>query len=111
MPSIFPLLYDVNYDIGVCTDCAIGIPFDWIQGHLKDNHGLRTTTNQILAYLDLLVPWIQSKDVANWIRTYSTIPIAIKGIPIVKGAGCSACLHHVRKAKSMQNHISSEHRD
>jgi len=93
----------------ICTDCCIGIPFDCLKGHLKDNHGIRTTEPQILAQIDLPIGSIESKDIPNWLETYSTIPIAIEGIPIIKGFGCSNCEFYAKERRSIQNHISAKH--
>jgi len=108
---LLPLSYDINYDIIVCTNCRIGIPFDWIKGHLKNNHGIQTTEAHILMHFDLSVPSIQSKDVVNWMETYSSIPFAIEGISVVKGFQCSLCLHCTEKRESMRVHIIRSHQE
>ena len=103
--------YDLNYDITVCTDCCIGIPFDWIEAHLRDNHGIRTNSEQILEQIELQVPSIEYKDVAHWLDTHSTIPIAIEGIPVTKGFGCNLCLYSAKQPASLRDHISRQHRN
>jgi len=105
-----PLLYDAKYDITVCTHCSIGIPFDWIAGHLKDNHGIKTTTEAILAHIDQAVPSLDSTEVMHWLEDHLMISVAIAGIPVVCGFKCSLCLHYTTIRQSMWNHSSLEHR-
>jgi len=106
-----PLIYDAKYNIVVCINCNIGIPFDWIQGHLKDNHGIRTTENEALEHIGQAIAPIDSTQVANWIESNSVIRIAIEGIPMVHGFKCSLCSHYTLKRRSMTVHLSTQHRN
>jgi len=108
--TMLPLSYDPKYDITVCINCCIGIPFDWIEGHLKDNHGIRTTARAILEHIAQEVPSLDSTQVVEWLADHLTIPIAIIQVPIIKGFGCSLCLYYSKKRQSIRNHISTKHR-
>jgi hypothetical protein len=56
-------------------------------------------------------PSIKSIEVAEWIESHSTISIAIKGIPIVKGFRCSICTYCTMQKRSMTTHLSKNHRN
>jgi len=104
-----PLLYDARYDITVCINCSIGLPFDWIEGHLKDNHGIRTTSEQILEHIDQAVPSLDSTEIKPWLDVHPVIQTAIEGIPIVDGFKCSFCIHYAHKINSMKVHLRTIH--
>ena len=53
-----PIKLDIIYNLAVCSDCCIGLPFEWIAGHLKDNHGLKTDSNEIIEYLNINKPFM-----------------------------------------------------
>ena len=36
-----PLMIDQLYNLIVCDDCGIGLPFEWMVNHLKENHGIK----------------------------------------------------------------------
>jgi len=36
-----PIYIDRLYNLIVCKDCAVGLPYDWIPAHLKDHHGIK----------------------------------------------------------------------
>jgi hypothetical protein len=36
-----PLKIDSFYNMVTCEECGIGLPFEWILNHLKDNHGIK----------------------------------------------------------------------
>jgi len=77
---------------------------------MKDNHGIRTTEAEVLAYIDHPVPSTQANDVISWLETYSTIPFPIEGIPVFNGFGCNLCSHYTRKRESMRIHIVQKHK-
>ena len=107
---MLPLSYDANYDVTVCTDCSIGLPFNWIESHLKENHGIRTTSEKILEHIDQAVPSLDSTEVRAWLDTHQSIENAIKGIPVVDGLKCSLCIYYTMTAESMRVHFHRTHR-
>ncbi len=36
-----PLMIDQLCNLIVCDDCGIGLPFEWMVNHLKENHGYK----------------------------------------------------------------------
>jgi hypothetical protein len=87
------------------------LPCDWIEGHLKDNHGIRITANDISRQIDEADLSIKSVDVAQWIESHSTIPMSVKGIPVLKGFRCSICTYCTVQKRSMTTHLSKNHRN
>jgi hypothetical protein len=108
---MLPLSYDSKYRIIICSDCCIGLPLDWIEGHLRDNHGIRTTTVEISRQINKVDSSIKSVEVVGWIERHSTIPIAIKGIPVIKGLRCSICTYCTPRKQSITEHLSKNHRN
>jgi hypothetical protein len=41
------------YNVIVCKDCGIGVPFEWVPAHLKGHHGIRATGEQVSTFLRL----------------------------------------------------------
>ena len=48
-----PMSVDEMYNLIVCKDCGIGVPFEWVPSHLNDYHGIKVTREQVLAFLGL----------------------------------------------------------
>jgi hypothetical protein len=42
-----PITVDGLYNLVVCEECGIGIPLEWVKGHLKDHHGVRKTEEDL----------------------------------------------------------------
>jgi hypothetical protein len=40
-----PIAVDGLYNLVVCNECGIGIPFDWVKTHLNDHHGILTLSS------------------------------------------------------------------
>ena len=106
-----PLLRNVEFNIAICTYCHIGIPFDWISGHLKDNHGLKCDDEEILEHLEIEHGTMQSREVKDWFRGHRVLPEPVDGIPVLNGFGCSACPYSAKKTKAIYNHVSTDHRN
>jgi len=107
----FPLRLDPVYEITICTDCCIGIPFDWIEAHMKDTHGLTCSDQQIFECLHITTPTMKSDEAEQWLRNNQVIKTPIEGVPVLQGVGCSLCPHSAKKRKTIYNHISSTHKD
>ena len=107
----FPLGLDDDYNIAICTDCCIGIPFDWIGGHMKDNHGLKCTERQVLECLNLMTRTMKSDEAQEWLSSHRIIRKPIDGVPVLRGFACSLCAYSGKKRRVLYNHISSVHKD
>jgi len=109
--SQLPLALDTTYNIATCTDCYIGIPFDWIQAHMKDNHGLKCNDQQVFECLNITDPTMKSDEVKQWLYGNRIVKKPIEGIPILSGVGCSLCPYSAKKWNVIYIHTSSTHRD
>jgi Orsellinic acid/F9775 biosynthesis cluster protein D len=105
-----PLALDSVYNIAVCTDCSIGVPFDWIEAHLKDNHGLRVTQRDIVEHLDISGPTMTSAEVENWTSGNWILAKPVEHVPVDNGSACNICQYSVKAKKSMKNHFTESHR-
>ena len=43
-----PLCIDSMYDLIVCKDCGIGVPFERVPSHLRQNHRIKVTLKQVM---------------------------------------------------------------
>ena len=110
--SISPLhIKSMGYNVAICTYCHIGLPFDWIVGHMKHNHGLKYTDERLLESLNISESTMIANEVQTWLKEHRVIHDAIDGIPILKGVGCSLCSYVAKKATVIYNQISEEHRN
>ena len=55
-PIPLPLEVDLRYNVAVCTECYIGVAFDWIQRHLTSQHGIRKQLDTVMDHLNIEVP-------------------------------------------------------
>lgn len=106
-----PLALDSFYNIAICTDCPIGIPFDWIKAHMKESHGLECSDAQVFERLNITTPTMKSDEVQQWISNNQVIGMPVEGIPVLDGVGCSRCAYSAKKKKALYNHISAFHRE
>ena len=43
-----PICIDDVYNLIVCKDCGIGVPFERVPSHLSKNHGIKITLEQMM---------------------------------------------------------------
>src|SRR5579862_7903447 len=48
-----PMRIDSLYNLLVCKDCAVGLPFEWVIGHLKEQHGIKKSITEVMRELNL----------------------------------------------------------
>ena len=108
-PLSLPLIRNSIYNLAICTDCHIALPFDWIKGHMKDSHGLKCNENQILQQLQVTNPTMTFTMAKDWSQELDILHHPIDGIPVLSGFGCSACSHSGKKAAVIYNHIHKIH--
>lgn len=48
-----PISIDDMYDLIICKNCGIGVPFERVPSHLWGNHGIKVTLNQVMTHLKL----------------------------------------------------------
>jgi len=107
--TVLPLAWNETYNIAICTGCRIGIPFDWIITHLKDNHGLRCNENKVLEFLNITEPTMKVDEAKHWLKQHRSLEQPIAIIPVDNGFGCSLCPCSTKKKKAIYNHILNSH--
>jgi len=106
-----PLALNQLHNIVTCTDCHIGLPFDWVPAHMKDNHGLKCDEVQILLQLHIIERTMNAVEVKNWLDENKVLRSPVQGIPVWDGYGCSHCPYSAKKSKAIYNHVSTSHKE
>ena len=106
-----PLALNQVHNLLTCTECHIGLPFDWVPAHMKDNHGLKCDQVRILLQLDIVERTMNSMEAKDWLNENKVLANPVYGIPVIDGYGCSGCSYSARKSKVIYNHISDNHED
>jgi hypothetical protein len=104
------LVRDARYNIAICTDCYVGIPFDWLITHMYNNHGLKCTNQQLLQHMEVLESTMEAMEASNWLKTHRVIYQPLTKIPIQQGYSCSSCVYPAKTKKAIYNHISEYHK-
>jgi len=105
-----PICIDEMYDLIVCKDCGIGVPFERVSSHLWGNHGIKVTLEQVMTHLNLESEAMTVAQAEDWIKSV-WVGRAVQNIPIIKGRRCNECQYSARGRKVMKNHFSQKHRD
>src|SRR5277367_2283205 len=64
-----PITIDQVYNVIVCDECGIGLPFEWIMSHLKDNHGIKAEMMDVMKYLNMTKASMTLKEAKEWIKS------------------------------------------
>jgi len=99
---------DRLYNMVVCKECGIGIPFEWVRGHLKDHHGARKTEEEVRRKLNVDQEPMTFEEAKGWIKSI-WVGRAIQGIPVFEGLRCMECQYSASTMKVMVNHFAKEH--
>src|SRR5579859_495705 len=93
------------YNVIVCKDCGIGVPFEWVPAHLKAHHGIRATGEQVSTFLRLEGDSMTIAQAEDWIQSMWA-GRAVQNIPVVKGHRCNECQYSAVTMRVMRNHFS-----
>ena len=104
-----PICIDETYDLIVCKDCGIGVPFERVPSHLSGNHGIKVTLEQVMTQLNLETEAMTVAQAEDWIKSV-WVGTGVQNIPIVKGWRCKVCQYSARGRNVMKNHFSTKHR-
>jgi hypothetical protein len=104
-----PIDIDNYYNVLVCKECGIGIPFEWVSAHLNDQHGVKLTEEDVMRVLNLDNEPMTVDAAKDWIKTV-WIGRAIQGIPVMDGVKCTECEYSAAKMKVMVNHFVKDHK-
>ena len=92
----------------ICTGCDRGVPPEYLQTHLWDNHKINCsneTMNSIIATHDL----ITLDALRAWKKNTITLEVSIAGIDVDKGHKCIECGHCTPIWGSMLEHFRTQH--
>lgn len=64
-----PIIIDQLYNLIVCEDCEIALPFEWIVTHLKENHGIKKEIVDVMRHLNMMKPSMTSREAKEWIKS------------------------------------------
>jgi hypothetical protein len=104
-----PITVDRLYNLVVCNECGIGIPFEWVKTHLKNHHGIRKTEEEISGELNMDQEPITVEEAKNWIKSV-WVGRAVQGIPVRDGLKCKECEYSGTVTQVMRNHVAQEHK-
>jgi len=104
-----PICIDEVYNLIVCKDCGIGVPFERVPSHLSGNHGIKVTLEQVMRQLNLESEAMTVAQAEDWIKSIWT-GRGVQNIPIIKGRRCNVCQYSAAGRKVMKNHFSMKHR-
>ena len=104
-----PLKIDSLYNMVTCDECGIGLPFEWILSHLKENHGIKTQMADVMRYLNMFRPSMTLQEAKEWIKS-TWVAKAVQNVPVRSGFACNLCQHCTSDMKPMRIHFSSQHR-
>jgi Orsellinic acid/F9775 biosynthesis cluster protein D len=90
-----PICIDDIYDLIVCNDCGIGVPFERVPSHLQGNHGIKVTLEQVTTHLNLEDDAMTVAQAEDWIKSV-WVGRAVQNIPIIKGRRCNECQYSAR---------------
>src|SRR5271170_6621922 len=75
------LMIDQLYNLIVCDDCGIGLPFEWTVNHLKENHGIKVQIGEVMKFLNITKPSMTLAEATEWIKSI-WVATAVKNVPV-----------------------------
>ena len=108
--SEIPLVHDLSFNLLVCSECHIAIPHDWVVAHLKKNHGITKTLEEISHFLSLEEHSMSSVEVRDWLDSVWVIPKPIGYVPVISGYHCLVCNYCCQGEKVLIQHFKLQHR-
>ena len=104
-----PLKIDSLYNVVTCIECGIGLSFEWIVSHLKDNHGIKAQMMDVMRHLDMMRPSMKFSEAKEWIKS-TWVAKAMENVPVRRGFACNLCQHCTKDMTTMRVHFSNIHR-
>ena len=105
-----PLTLNSTYNLVICSNCSIGLPYEWISGHLKQNHGIKISVEDVMEFLEVMNQTMTVTEAKDWLTDIWTIPSSIPGIPLINGWSCFSCQYSCVQRNSMRKHCSMKHK-
>ena len=107
--TTLPITMNGRYNLIVCKECGIGLPFDWVIMHLKEHHRVKTTIEEVMVLLNAENDAMTLAEAENWIQNM-WVGAAVQNIPVVKGFRCKECHYSGTGKQVMKNHFFKEHK-
>jgi hypothetical protein len=104
-----PITVDPLYNLVVCNECGIGIPFEWVKTHLKGHHKIWKTEEEISGELNVDEKPMTVVEAKSWIKSV-WVGRAVQGIPVMDGLKCKECEYSGTVTQVMRNHVTQEHK-
>jgi hypothetical protein len=104
-----PICIDETYNLIVCRECGVGLPFEFVRSHLKQNHGIAMSREEVMAHLSLEHDAMTIAEANDWIKS-TWVTKAVQHIPLLNGRRCNECQYSAAGTKVMRNHFSKNHR-
>lgn len=102
---------DPKYNVTVCTECCTGVAFDYIQSHLRSQHGIKRRLNEVMEHLNIEAPALSSVEIKAWMSEVWILDRAIQGVPVKKGLECTLCHYSGARKKAMKDHFGAKHQN
>ena len=83
-----PLSHDPLYNLIVCNHCCVALPSEWVRSHIKEQHAIETTDEQVSDFLGLQDSALTVQQVKDW-RESVVVGKAVQDIPVIKGYRCN----------------------
>ena len=103
-----PISIDEAYNLIVCRECGVGLPFEFVRSHLKQNHGITMTREEVMAHLSLQYDAMTFAEANDWIKS-TWVSKAVQYIPLLNGRRCNECQYSAAGTRVMRNHFSKNH--
>jgi hypothetical protein len=82
------LSLDPLYNLIVCNHCCVALPWEWVRSHLKEQHAIETTDEEVSDFLGLQDSALTVQQVKDW-RESVVVGKAVHNIPVVNGFRCN----------------------
>lgn len=74
------LSLDRLYNMIVCKDCCVGLPSEWVPAHLREQHGIVATDEQVRRFLAQENDAMTVEQVEEWLQSI-WVGRAVQNIP------------------------------
>ena len=80
-----PLTLNTTYNLVICSNCSIGLPYEWISEHLRQNHGIKISVENVMEFLKVMNQTMTVTEAKDWLTDTWTISSSISGILLSDG--------------------------
>jgi len=62
-----PLTLNSIYNLVICSNCSIGLPYELISGHLRQNHGIKISVKGVMEFLKVMDQTMTVTEAKDWL--------------------------------------------